>query len=71
MALEDDFGYEVDKTTKKIEGKVSKPLKVKLMVKSSPTVSVKPKKKKSQLSELKRRDAGGDSTPIGENDSPL
>jgi hypothetical protein len=66
MALEDDFGYEVDKTTKKIEGKVAKPLKVKLMVKSSPKVSVKPKRKKSKLSELKRREEGGeDSTPIG------
>mgnify|MGYP003135672821 CR=1 FL=1 len=59
MALEDDFGYEVDKTTKKIKGKVSKPLKVKLMVKTKPKVSVKPK----QASTLHKNPIGDDATP--------
>lgn len=67
MALEDEFGYEVDKTTKKIKGKLAKPLKVKLMVKTKPKVSVKAKNET-----LHKKNEGGDnSSLIGQNESPL
>tara|TARA_X000001036_G_C20652508_1_gene795648 strand:+ start:970 stop:1191 length:222 start_codon:yes stop_codon:yes gene_type:complete len=65
MALEDDFGYEVDASIKKVKGKVSKPLKVKLLTKKSPVVKVvsKKKRKKVNLTEVRKQIIDDDSTP--------
>ena len=65
MALEDDFGYEVDASIKKVKGKVSKPLKVKLLTKKSPVAKVVPKKKRKKvnLTEVRKEIIDDNSAP--------
>ena len=49
MSLHDEFGYEIDASLKKIKGKVAKPLKVKMMKKTTaPTVRLKKVKAKKK-----------------------
>ena len=66
MALEEDFGYEVDKTTKKIKGKTSQRLSVKLL-KPIKKLGIKLKKKQHQDNALismglrRQMDEGGGS----------
>ena len=63
--MEEDYGYDVDKTIKVVKGKVSKPLQIKLLVKTNNNGTTKPTKVK--ISKRKKQQRLG----LSHNKAPL